>query len=171
MSLLTTRQPCRLARRLGAAGYDAILLFGVCYAATIPVLALHGGQAIAPGNAWFSAYLLGIIYLYFVWQWQRGGQTLGMKAWRMRLCDPRGERVGWGRASMRFFAAAVSWGCAGLGFIWCLFNREGLGWHDYWSGTRLFLLVPATASGNPAQQDESGDDHQQRRRDHADDGV
>ena len=175
MTLVTTNQPCGFARRLAAVGYDAILLFAVGYVATIPILVIHGGRAIEPGDPWYSTYLLAIGYAYFVWQWCRGGQTLGMKAWRIRLRDVAGGQVGWGRASLRFFAALGSWGCAGLGYFWCLFNRNRLAWHDYGSGTRLMLVVAVAdegalspASGDPTQQNESGDNDQQSRGHHAD---
>jgi len=174
---MTTDRPCSFIRRFGAISYDAILLFAVWYVATVPVLAIRGGRAIEPGNPWYFAYLLGISYAYFVWQWRRGGQTLGMKAWRVRLCNVTGMEVGWGQASLRFVVALASWGCAGLGYLWCLFDRDGLAWHDYGSGTRLMLIVPAAAvdpapaSGDPAQQDDSSNNDQQGRRHHANQRV
>jgi uncharacterized RDD family membrane protein YckC len=176
MTLVTTKLPCSFIRRLGAVGYDAILLFAVWWVSTILVVALRGGRAIEPGNHWFQACLTGISYAYFVWQWRKGGQTLGMKAWRLRVCDWDGGPVGWGRASLRFLTAAVSLGCAGLGFLWCLVNHDALAWHDYLSRTRLFLVAQAqdaggSESGNPAQEDEAGGDHQQRGSDDADGGT
>lgn len=176
MTLVTTKQSCSFIRRLGAVGYDAILLFAVWWAATILVVALRGGREVVPGNYWFQAYLAAIGYAYFVWQWRKGGQTLGMKAWRVRACDWNGGPMGWGRASLRFVTATVSLGCVGLGFLWCLVNRDALAWHDYWSGTRLFLVARAqdaggSESGNPAQKDETGGDHQQSGRNDADGGT
>ena len=29
-----------------------------------------------------------------------------------------------------FCAAALSWACLGLGFVWILFDRRKLAWHD-----------------------------------------
>ena len=73
--------------------------------------------------------------------WTRGGQTLGMRAWRCRLVAADGEPVGWGQTVARFAAALVSWAALGLGFWWALADPERRTWHDRWSGTRI-VLVP-----------------------------
>ena len=77
--------PCGLARRLGAMTYDGMLLFAVLFVATLAVLPLTEGDAIPSGNPLYAGYLLLITYLYFAGQWVRGGRTLGMRAWRIRL--------------------------------------------------------------------------------------
>ncbi len=78
--------------------------------------------------------------LFFAGFWTHGGQTLGMRAWRIRLVGRGGGRVSWGQATLRFFAAIVSWLALGLGFLWALVDRERHAWHDRCSGTRLIRL-------------------------------
>ena len=34
----------------------------------------------------------------------------------------------------------LSAACVGLGYLWCLFDRDKRYWHDILSGTRLVLL-------------------------------
>jgi uncharacterized RDD family membrane protein YckC len=126
-----------LWRRLGAILYDILALFGVLFVAGIPVVALHGGEAIAPNNALFSAWLCLAAFGYLGYSWRRG-RTLGMQSWKIRLIDARtGGPVSWAQAAVRFAAGLLSWLPAGLGFWRALWNPERAAWHDLISGTRL----------------------------------
>ena len=131
-----------LARRLAALVYDALLLFAVLFAATVPVLMVTGGEAIRPNHPAFTAWLLAVSYLYFGWCWTRSGQTLGMRAWRMRVRTREGAPLGWGHSLLRFAAAMVSIGLAGLGLLWVAFDRERLSLHDRLSATVLEIVSP-----------------------------
>ena len=131
-----------LLRRLAALVYDALLLFTVLFAATVPVLLLTGGRAISPNNPAYTIYLLAVSYIYVGWCWTRSGQTLGMRAWRMRVRTGRGEPLGWRRSLGRFAAALLSIGAAGIGLLWVAVDRDRLSLHDRLSGTALELLPP-----------------------------
>jgi len=139
--------PAGFLRRLGAVGYDALLLLAVWFFSTALLLPLNGGEAFRSGQWWFPLYLLVVSFLFYGWFWTHGGQTLGLKAWRLRLCGSGGQPVCWKQAAIRFCAAALSWACFGLGFIWCLFDAEALAWHDRLSETRL-LRLPAEKTGS-----------------------
>ena len=99
--------PAGLARRLAAIVYDSLLMAAALYAAAIPVVWLNGG-AVPPDEPWFQAWLAFVAWFYLALSWTRGGQTLGMRAWRCRLVTTDGGPVGWGRTVARFAAAAVS---------------------------------------------------------------
>ena len=148
ISTLQTDPTIGFARRLGVMVYDGVLLLSLLLIATGMVLLVTSGAPIAPGNPWFSAYLMAIVYLYFVWPWVHGGQTLGMKTWCVRLRRVGGSGIGWSRASLRFFAAIGSWLLAGLGFLWSLIDRDGLALHDRVSGTVL-CKPEGTSSADP----------------------
>jgi uncharacterized RDD family membrane protein YckC len=135
-----------LVRRLAAIIYDALLLIALLVVAsaliTVPV-GLIFGQPAAEGlgeNPLFIIWLQLVPLLFFAWFWHRGGQTIGMRAWRLRLVSQDGAPVTLGRAALRFFAALLSWIPLGLGFLWVLVDSEQLAWHDRLSGTRLVLL-------------------------------
>ena len=78
------RRPAGLFRRLGAAVYDSLLVLATLFAATAVVLPLTGGEAVPAGTIWYPAYLIGVSYVYFAGFWIYGGQTLGMRAWKLR---------------------------------------------------------------------------------------
>lgn len=134
-----------MLRRLAAMGYDAILLFAVLFLATALVLPLTGGRAIPAGNLPYEIYLLLCCGLYFTWQWCRGGQTLGMRAWHIRLVDTAGAGVEPGTALLRFALALLSLGSLGLGFLWAAFDPRNLAFHDRYSRSRLVITGTAAA--------------------------
>ena len=131
-----------LLRRLAALVYDALLLFAVLFAATVPVLLVTGGRAIDPGEPAYTVYLLAVSYVYLGWCWTRSGQTLGMRAWRMRVRTRQGKQLGWLRSLGRFAAGIVSIGAAGAGLLWVAFDRDRQSLHDRLSGTVVEMVPP-----------------------------
>ena len=135
-----------LVRRLAAMLYDGLLLVALWFVVTALLLGVSGGHLADPDRPlWllytYRAILLLVTYLFFAGFWTHGGQTLGMRAWRLRLVNTSGGPVNWKQALWRFAAAIPSIGAAGLGFLWMLFNREHCALHDRLSGTRLVLLA------------------------------
>jgi uncharacterized RDD family membrane protein YckC len=127
----------RLWRRLAAAAYDLLLVIALFMVLTALVIAARGGRSIDSGSLWFQFLLLTGWWLYFGWSWTHGGQTVGMRAWRLVVLTEDGGPVGWGRSVLRFAAAGLSALAAGLGFLWSLVDRNGLTWHDRLSRTVL----------------------------------
>lgn len=125
---------------MGAVLYDGLLLLAVLFFATAIVLPLNAGQAFSAGQYLYLLYLFLISFLFYAWFWTHGGQTLGMRAWKIKLCNTDGGAISWSQAVRRFMAALLSWACLGLGFFWCLLDKERLCWHDKLSATRLLLV-------------------------------
>ena len=127
-----------LLRRLAAIAYDALLVAALLFIATIPFIAARGGEAVEIGdNALYRAVLVLVVYGFFVGFWTGPGRTLGMQSWGLQLETMDGGRPTLVVASVRFFAALLSWAPAGLGFLWQLWDRDRLTWHDRISGTRI----------------------------------
>lgn len=132
-----TGPPASLLRRLGAICYDILLLFSILFIATALLLPLTGGEAIQNGNSLFSTYLFFICFFFYGWFWTHGGQTLGMRAWKIRVQQRNGGDITWWQAMQRFLVAIVSWLALGLGFLWMLIDRDKMTWHDRYSETVL----------------------------------
>lgn len=128
-----------LLRRLAAVLYDGMLLIAIWMGASALWIGFQGGEAASAGDGLFRVYLLGVAYAFFVGFWVIGGRTLGMQAWRLRLVDGEGKPVSTRAATHRFVTSIVSWLPAGAGFLWALFDRDGLTWHDRISKTYLYL--------------------------------
>lgn len=129
-----------LARRLGALFYDALILAALWMLTGAIVLSFTGGEAVPAGTVWFRLLLLAVAALFFTAFWTRGGQTLGMRAWRVKLVNDKGGPITWRTAGLRFLAGCLSLALFGLGFLWALFDEERRAWHDKVTGTRLVLL-------------------------------
>lgn len=129
-----------LLRRLGAAFYDGLLLLSIWFMATLLLLPLTGGEAIAAHNPLYTTYLFMISFFFFGWFWTHGGQTLGMRAWRLKVQRRDGGPVTWWHCLLRFMVAILSWLALGLGFFWMYRDRERRTWHDRYSETELVLL-------------------------------
>jgi uncharacterized RDD family membrane protein YckC len=166
MSQSDAEQNCTLPRRLAAVVYDGLLLVGLwMLAAAAVVIPLNA--SVDPANGWFQLYLLLVAWLYFAFSW-RGGHTLGMKAWHIRLVAPE-QPVGWLTTLMRFSVAIASWLVFGLGFLWSLGHPRRATWHDLASGTALVVdksprpsRADASRSRSPQKPDGKQEDDQAR---------
>ncbi len=133
--------PCGLLRRFGAILYDAILLLAIVLIASLPVVIAMDGAA--DGELWFTGYVLAIGYVYFAWFWIHGGQTLGMRTWRIVIIRDDGGRPGWRDCLLRYGVAIASWLPLAGGFLWGLVDAEKRTLHDLASGTSLVVLPRA----------------------------
>ncbi len=140
------RPSALLIRRLLALFYDAwpVVALWLLISALFTVgytLAGHGDREnIAPFSPlqwllWLCCWI--VAGLYATISWRRGGQTLGMRPWRLHLRTVSGEPPGWAALWKRYALATLSLLCGGLGFWWAFFDRERLTLHDRLSGTRL----------------------------------
>lgn len=131
-------QNTHLTRRVAAMLYDGLLILALLFLATLPFIAFRGGEPVEGSeNLLYRLVLSLVIYSFFVGFWVRSGRTLGMQSWRLQLETMNGEDVSVKTATIRFFAALVSWVPAGLGFLWSLWDKDSLTWHDRISGTRI----------------------------------
>jgi uncharacterized RDD family membrane protein YckC len=128
---------------MAALFYDLLVLIAIWMFAAALVLLMFGGEVDVANqpplyHAVLQAVLLGLTAIYFVISWSRGGQTIGMRAWRVRIVDASGRSPDARRSLFRFALALVSL-IAAFGFIWCLFDAQGRAWHDVMAKTRMVL--------------------------------
>ncbi|MCG8434830.1 MAG: RDD family protein [Gammaproteobacteria bacterium] len=129
-----------LLKHLAAVVYDGLLLTAILFLATAVLLPFTGGAAIKAGNVFYFLYLVGVCFLFYGWFWTHGGQTLGLRAWKLKLVSVNGSDITWRAAGVRFLAAVLSWLLFGLGFIWRLLDREDVTLHGRLSKTKLIKL-------------------------------
>ncbi|MFB9147685.1 RDD family protein [Halomonas alkalicola] len=141
--------PAGFARRLGAMVYDSFLVAAIW----ILVAGLHltigrqllgiSAERVGDGPFWvLSLQLLLLLsaFAFFAFFWTRGGVTLGMQAWRLRVQTPDGRSITLAQAAVRFVVACLSIAAFGLGYLWILFDAERRSWSDIASGTRVVAL-------------------------------
>jgi uncharacterized RDD family membrane protein YckC len=135
----TLGSPARLGRRLLSLCYEALTFAAVLLAGgfLLTLLAVSAGAVLA--RPVLQVILLLLAGTYFAWQWRRGGQTLAMKAWRIRLVTASGAELTWRHAILRFALAVPGVLLCGSGFLWVLIDRDRQFLHDRLAGTRIVM--------------------------------
>ena len=135
--------PAHLALRVFAAAYDALPLLALWFVAAGLAVALSGG-ALDVHRLVDKLIVQGLVLLvtatYFIVSWLRGGQTVGMRPWRLRVVRADGQPVNFAQAVLRFAVALASIAALGLGFLWCLVDHDRRAWHDIAARTLLVRL-------------------------------
>ncbi|HKO89375.1 MAG TPA: RDD family protein [Burkholderiales bacterium] len=161
-----------ILRRLAAMVYESLLVLAILIVAGMLFgAATHHFQ----GNPLFGIGLMAVLGLYFVWCWHRGGHTLAMKAWRLRLSRPNGDRISIGQGVLRFLAASLMLGTSLVGvlilsrlpqyaqnwmtwlllapglldLLWAVVDPDKQFLHDRIAHTRVFLNKAAIAIDAP----------------------
>jgi uncharacterized RDD family membrane protein YckC len=135
-------------RRLAALVYDLFLLTALLMAFTGGALFFTHGAAVLPATAgaWVYVYRAGLVLViacYYMANWLRSGQTLGMRAWRLRAVSDSGKPLALKAAALRAIFGALAWTPAALGVLWLYFDPEHLALHDRLSKTRVVKLARA----------------------------
>ncbi len=126
-----------IVRRLASMLYESLLVFAVVFFAGLLFYAAADGHIEGSIRHVFQCYLLVVLGLYFIWCWGRGGQTLAMKTWKLRLVSADGSPVSVPKAALRYLLACLSLAIAGAGFAWAAFDRERQFLHDRLAGTKI----------------------------------
>ena len=149
-----------LARRMAAFVYEGMLLFGVLMISGYLYASLTQQRHALQGKAGLQAFLFLVLAIYFVGFWTRGGQTVAMRAWHIRLVDQQGQPVGQRRALARYLLAWLwfvpAWAALHLAGLHggtamaavvlagvlayaslCKLRQDQQFWHDVVCGTRL----------------------------------
>lgn len=140
-----------LLRRLAALIYDAFLLFAItlAYASLLLIIKIvfngtDNLESIQPGPTlqWLSlvGLLISLGGYYFIC-WRKQGQTLGMKAWRLRLQQHDGNLASPFQCIKRSALATLSLAAAGIGYLWILWPSTTGCLHDILTDTEI-VVVP-----------------------------
>ncbi|MEO5693297.1 MAG: RDD family protein [Usitatibacter sp.] len=126
-----------LGRRLASLVYEVLMLLALVFIATFPFLAFFGDSTQGWKRHVLQGWVLVVWGAYFAWFWTRGGQTLPMKTWKIRVVRNDGAPLGPARALHRYVLAVIGLLAAGLGFAWALVDRDRQFLHDRLAGTAL----------------------------------
>jgi len=145
-------------RRFAALIYDGFLLIAVLMPYTWIVVLIHGSAVTeASGRlTWwvFRSGALVIMAAYYVLNWTRSGQTLGMRAWRLRTLSESGKPLQVGQAVARFCWGLVAWAPFGLGVLWLYADPEHLAVQDRLSRTRVVVLARSRDRNQRAESED-----------------
>ncbi|MDR9828275.1 RDD family protein [Vibrio sp. FNV 38] len=146
-----------MIRRFAALFYDALIILAIeMLAAGVVVAILEAGLAMGIVNygqyadvgdflskhpIWSPLYTfyLAVIWIgFFAYFWTRAGQTLGMRAWKLKLISEEGPKVTLTQALIRI--ATSGFGLANLAVP---VDPKKRAFHDIWAKTRVIVLPKA----------------------------
>jgi len=163
-TLHTTDRPCPLWRRLLALIYDVLIVVAIVMVVGLLCQLATGGTLIRTGTAtsvpvWYQVLQGLVVAVYFISAWRRGGQTVGMRPWRMRLTTMAGTTPTLRQSLIRLLVAAAPlllllleptlglrrtlWAVLVAWTVWfavALFNPRRRTLHDLATGTEIRLL-------------------------------
>lgn len=129
--------PAGLGRRLGAMLYDSLLIIALFFLTGFIWVPLSGD--VVTGLA-FQLTLLAEVIVFFGYCWGKQGETLGMRAWKIRILSDEGDLPNERQIGLRLLIAPISLACFGLGYAWLFLGNDRQTWHDKVSGTYVVHL-------------------------------
>ena len=124
--------------------YEALLLTAVLLMAGGMATALAQTAGITQPRTLTRIIVAIVCAGYFAIQWQRRGQTLPMKTWRISLQSASGGRISLGQTLLRMALATIGYLALGITILWALVDRDRQFLHDRLSGTRLVSVAANT---------------------------
>ena len=122
---------------MGSLCYEVLLLAAIFFVASWTFLVVDPLLPPALARPLLQLYLLFVAAAYFIYCWTRGGQTLPMKTWRIRLVADDGTAISAATAAQRYGYALAGSALLGSGFAWALIDRDGRFLHDRLAGTKI----------------------------------
>lgn len=135
----TARAPALVGWRLLALTYDFFPVLALWFVTAGAFTAVHGD---AVRGGWLGGIefvaLWAVSGLYATISWRRGGQTIGMRPWQMRVVGADdGSNASLRQLWLRYAVGSLSLLLVGAGFWWAWIDRDHLTWHDRASATRM----------------------------------
>ncbi len=125
--------------------YDGLVVLALSFTLALGFILLFGDASHGLKRYALQLFLWLGVGLYFVWCWRKSGQTLAMQTWQLKLSRGHANLLNWPQALIRYALASLSLGAFGLGFVWAVFDREGLFLHDRLLNNRI-TFVPRAAT-------------------------
>ena len=123
--------------------YDILPLLGIFLLTSFVVVLIRNGVEVEPHTWWFDLLIFAELAFYYIYSWKKGGQTLGMRAWRIKIVpnQPGQLTISWYRASIRFFVGIVSTILLGTGLFWKQVSKRQLSWMDLVSDSSTQIVA------------------------------
>jgi uncharacterized RDD family membrane protein YckC len=129
-----------ILRRLAIVIYDYLLIIAVCIAYGIIYIVIgkfvFNMEADRPSGLFYQLGWLATVVGFYSYFWMKGGETTGMRAWRVKITDLNGNSPSLSQCIIRLFSSPVGW----LLFFTALFDKNKQWLHDRLSKTQLILL-------------------------------
>ncbi|MCB1581932.1 MAG: RDD family protein [Marinicella sp.] len=135
---MTDNHKSKLWKHLAALVYDIFPILGLFLVTSLIMVVFRRGEEVVAGTLWFQLLLLSEFYLYFTYSWKKGGQTLGMRAWKIGIADY--QQLSWTEVTIRLMIGLVSTILLGLGLWSRLWDKNQQTWMDKVCGCSVIDL-------------------------------
>lgn len=121
-------------RRIAAFLYDCLLLIALFFVITGVLIPLNNGESIQHWS--YKLVLIVVSFFFFDWFWRHGGQTLGMRAWRLQVTSEDGSNVSFKQTLQRFACGLATFGFT---LLFMFGSATGQAMHDKLSKTIISI--------------------------------
>jgi len=139
-----------LWRRFAAMIYDFLLVVAISMAYGLAIIGItvlikgapEPGHRFDWGNFNFlvvTGWIVCIIY-FFCFFWNKSGQTLGMKSWKLQVVNDANQYPSYQQSVIRCLIAPFSFFIFGIGYWWAFTNPEKQTLHEKLSNTKTILI-------------------------------
>ncbi|MES1987896.1 MAG: RDD family protein [Pseudomonadota bacterium] len=129
--------------------YEALVVIALSLAVTT-IFVLSLGEATTGIKRYSLQLFLWLsVGVYFVWCWQRKGQTLAMQTWQLKLLNQEAQLLPLKAAIFRYILASLSLMVFGVGFLWAIIDRDRLFLHDRLLKNKIIYAPRKRASPHP----------------------
>jgi uncharacterized RDD family membrane protein YckC len=118
----------KLWKHIAALIYDIFPILGMFLVTSLFFVLLRSGEEVKPHTIWFQLVLLAEVFFYFTYSWKTGGQTIGMRAWKIGIANY--SRLNWPQVTLRFITGLLSTCLLGLGLWYRSWSPKQLTWMD-----------------------------------------
>ena len=133
----------QLWKHLAALLYDIFPILGILLVTSLLFMLIRGGEEVSPRTLWWQLLLAAEVAMYFIYSWKKGGQTLGMRAWKIGIENY--PTLSWTACTWRFVVGLLSVLTLGLGLWWRLFDSQQKTWMDHACSQRVINLKATNA--------------------------
>jgi uncharacterized RDD family membrane protein YckC len=142
-------EPAGFLRRFAALIYDSLVLTaitlctGLIYSIIFKLLGV-GEPADFPLILQLTLFPLVLfnLFYYYAYSWQKSGQTLGMRAWKIKTFRTDLKTLEWKDSLKRAGWSLISWvALCGLGLISCFFRDDKKSLQDIMSQTQVLKEI------------------------------
>ena len=122
-----------IARLYGCLFYEAIIQVALWFLITLTIL-ISLGEGYTINSSLLGFFLWLSSGIYFIYSWVHGGQTLAMRAWKLKLISPNNH---WWFFYVRYIFASAGLFLFFISFIYVIFNKERKFAHDLILGSKI----------------------------------
>jgi uncharacterized RDD family membrane protein YckC len=122
--------------------YDVFPILGIFIMTSLIVMFIKQGEIVDQHTLWFDTLIALELALYYIYSWKVGGQTIGMRAWHIKIVpnNVNQTNLSWAQAIIRFFIGTLSTILCGAGLFWKIVSNNNQSWMDISSQTKTIAL-------------------------------